>query len=107
MRTALLFLILWGQCIALFCVGIGGSSWFLLLIISGSLLVAAMLGYCTYKVYYAPIPDGETPEVRAARLQRIQNDLLKRGVSKAVRVEKQPARPSVSRRSDIDNGPRL
>lgn len=107
MRTALLFLILWGQCIALFCVGIGGSSWFLLLIISGSLLIAAMLGYCTYKVYYAPIPDGETPEVRAARLQRIQNDLLKRGVSKAVRVEKQPARPSVSRRSDIDNGPRL
>ena len=108
MRAALLSLILWGQCVALFCVAVGGSSWFLLLIIGGSLCVAAMLGYCTYKVYYAPIPDGETPEVRAARLQRIQNDLLKRGVAKAVRVEKpasrsrgESIRPSVGRPSDV------
>lgn len=105
MRGALLMLILWGQLVALMTVAVGGPAWFLLLVIVGSLLIAAMLGYCVYKVYYGPINlEDETPAVRAARLQRIQNDLLKRGANKATRTSAASERRKSERerRSSVD-----
>ena len=52
------------------------------LIVGVSLAATAMLGYVVYKINFAPIKDGESDAVRAARLRRAQDKLYKRGAGR-------------------------
>ena len=46
------------------------------------LLAISTLGYVVYKTSFAPIKDGESDVVRAARLRRAQDKLYKRGAGR-------------------------
>ena len=64
---------------------VGGPVPFLVLIVGVSLAATAMLGYVVYKINFAPIKDGESDAVRAARLRRAQDKLYKRGAARTSR----------------------
>ena len=83
MRICMLGLIAYGQVLAMLTIVIGGPVWFLLLIIGGSILLAAMVCYVIYKINFAPVKEVESAAVRAARLRRVQDRMLKQGITRA------------------------
>lgn len=84
-RISLLVLVAFGQVMAMLAIVVGGPVPFLVLIVGVSLAATAMLGYVVYKINFAPIKDGESDAVRAARLRRAQDKLYKRGAGRTSR----------------------
>ena len=78
-RLYLLGVVAWGLVVAFFMVLAPWSGWLLLLIVTWSLLAAAVAGYGVHRVFYAEPPDQESDEVKQQRVRDVRDNIMRHG----------------------------
>ena len=79
MRLYLLGVVAWGLVVALFMLLVPWSGWLLLLIVTWSLLAAAVAAYGLHRVFYAEPPEQESDEVKQQRVRDVRDNIMRNG----------------------------
>jgi len=80
-RVLLLCVALWSQAVTLLMLLIPWQGWLIVLIVTMSLLLAGVVAYALYKIFFGEIPE-ETKEMTMLRLRDTHNRNIRRGLNR-------------------------
>jgi len=80
-RTALLNVALAGQVITLSMLLMPWHGWLMLLIVVWMLAFLGLVSYAIFKVFFAPVSDDESEEMRRRRIKDVQDKMLRKGAN--------------------------